>query len=144
MVNIPCRLPSRVNHRFLTDGKDTRKFLISKRMDYWCSFFPEKRTMVRPAFSQPCATAHQPNLVTQKTRLFVWAVASFRVCLWAKTFFKVLFLSFDFYLIETCFNLKIGSSAAQTILGHSLVPIRGDYHSSCSYSFEQQVVTDSR
>jgi hypothetical protein len=29
MVKIPCRLPSRVNHRFLTDGKDTWNFLIS-------------------------------------------------------------------------------------------------------------------
>ncbi len=86
MVNIPCRLPSRVNHRFLTDGKDTRKFLISKRMEYSRSFFPEKRTK---------------NLVTQKTRLFVWAVAFFRVCLLAKSFFKVLFLSYDFYQIET-------------------------------------------
>ena len=27
--------------------------------------------MVRPAHAQPCATAHQPNLVARKTRLYI-------------------------------------------------------------------------
>ena len=59
-----------------------------------CSFFPEKRTMVRPALAQPCATAHQPNLVALKTRLFIRAFIWFPGLLARLFLFHVLFLSF--------------------------------------------------
>ena len=35
----------------------------------YCSFFPEKRTMVRPALAHPCATAHQPKSSRSKNSL---------------------------------------------------------------------------
>jgi hypothetical protein len=44
-----------------------------------CSFFPEKRTMLRPALPHPFATAQKPNLVPQKTRLDVSSLAWYSV-----------------------------------------------------------------
>gem|GEM_PF-3329407 len=60
MVNIPCRLPSRVNHRFLTDGKDTWKFLIYPLSGGFVFFFSGKiEPMLRLPNSLPSPPAQQ-------------------------------------------------------------------------------------
>ncbi len=55
----------------------------------------QKVTMVRPALTQPCATAHQPRLVAQKTRLGCSSKAWFPVLLARLFVFHVLFLDSD-------------------------------------------------
>ena len=77
-----------------------------------CSFFPEKRTK---------------NLVTQKTRLFIRAIALL-LRLPAGFFAFQCPISWIWSLpYRDLIQTEIGTCAAQTILGHSPVPIRGDY-----------------
>jgi hypothetical protein len=55
-------------------------------------FIAKKVTMVRPPFTQPCATAHQPNLVAQNTHLRIRAFLSHSVCFLAFSRFMFCFL----------------------------------------------------
>ena len=89
-------------------------------------FIAKKVTMVRPACAQPWATAHQPKLVTKKTRYFIRAfvrlprlLGSLAVFQYPISFYRPLTDS-DLFLHE------IGLHAARTVFGHSPVPIRND------------------
>jgi len=79
---------------FFIDKKVT---MVRPAVSMLVLFFRKKVTMVRPAIPHPCATAHQPNLVTRKTRfdqsstclVFCFAFFAFPV-------FIFLFLIIDF------------------------------------------------
>ena len=76
-----------------------------------CSFFPEKRTK---------------NLVTQKTRFFLQAICFFSRLPFGLVVFQCPISCLWFLPDRDLMLPEIGTCYAQTILGHSLLPIRSD------------------
>ena len=67
--------PRLINISRPIQGSLLRNSLRTKRGDYFTFCIAQKVTMVRPALAQPCATAHQPNLVALKTRYDSFTIA---------------------------------------------------------------------
>jgi len=92
-------------------------------MDECVTFFIAKKvTMVQPALSHPCATAHQPKSSAPKNspnHKVIYLRSGFA--------FKLVRISLSYFLQMIYTNrvlilIEIGFNAAQTVLGHVIVP----------------------